>query len=38
MPMRLNKLVLWQQTIEEEEKEEQGGGGGNDPQNPKDPK
>jgi len=35
--MRLNKLVLWQQTIEEEEKEEQGGGG-NDPQNPKDPK
>jgi len=37
MPMRLNKLVLWQQTIEEEEKEEQGGGG-NDPQNPKDPK
>jgi hypothetical protein len=37
MPMRLNKLVLCQQTIEEEEKEEQGGGG-NDPQNPKDPK
>jgi hypothetical protein len=35
--MRLNKLVLCQQTIEEEEKEEQGGGG-NDPQNPKDPK